>query len=138
MTMSTFRRVVAGTILGLTLPFWAHGAAAQNDAPSSRSPEQLSLGLTDQKLDDAAAALDHVSNLQQRYQDKAATAPPADRDRILEEGNQAVTKAVTEHGLSVKEYAAFLSAAKNDPEVHEKVFQRIRRWRIHKGPTPPD
>jgi DNA-nicking Smr family endonuclease len=88
---------------------------------------------TDQKLDDAAAALDQVSTLQQSYQDKAVAATPADRDRILEEGNQAVTKAVREHGFSVKEYAAFLTAAKNDPGVHEKVFQRIRRWRTHKG-----
>ena len=133
MTMSTFSRVVAGTVFSLALPCWAEGVAAQSDSSSSRSPAQQSLELTDQKLDDAAAALDQVSNLQQSYQDKAAAATPADRDRILEESTQAVAKAVTQHGLTVKEYAAFLNAAKNDPEVHEKVFQRIRRWRTHKG-----
>jgi len=134
MAMGIFNRVIAGIVFSLTLAFLAHGVVAQSNSPSSRAAAQLSLDdLTDQKLDNAAAALDHVSNLQQSYQDKAAAATPADRDRILEEGHQAVTKAITEHGWSVKEYAAFLNAAKNDPEVHEKVFQRIRRWRTHKG-----
>lgn len=124
--MSTFSRVVAGALFGLTIPFWAQGVAAQNNSLAQLAP------LTDQKLDYAIAALDDLSSLQQNYQYKAA-ATPADRGRLLEEFNQAAIKTIREHGLSVKEYATFLEAAKNDPEVHEKVFQRIRRWRTHKG-----
>ncbi len=125
--MSTFSRVVAGALFGLTIPFWAQGVAAQNDSPPRLAP------LSDQKLDYATAALDDLSSLQQNYQDKAVAATPAGRGRLHEEFNQAAIKTIREHGLSVKEYAAFLDAAKNDPEVHEKVFQRIRRWRTHKG-----
>src|SRR6478672_6702187 len=102
MTMSTFSRVVAGTLFGLALPFCAQGVAAQNDSPVQLAP------FTDQKLDYATAVLDDVSTLQRTYEDKAAAASPADRGRILEERNQAVIKTIREHGLSVKEYAAFL------------------------------
>ena len=35
-------------------------------------------------------------------------------------------KAVTDQGLSVQEYTSILVVAQNDPEVREKIVQRIR------------
>ena len=36
-----------------------------------------------------------------------------------------MAKAVTDQGLSVEEYAAILQVAQNDPDVREKIRQRI-------------
>ena len=38
----------------------------------------------------------------------------------------AMSKAVTEEGLSVEEYDSILEVAQNDPGVREKIRQRIR------------
>jgi hypothetical protein len=35
-------------------------------------------------------------------------------------------KAITDQGLSVEEYDSILEVAQNDPEVREKIRQRIR------------
>ena len=39
---------------------------------------------------------------------------------------QELAKAVTEQGLSVEEYTTILEVAQNDPDVLEKLKQRIR------------
>jgi F0F1-type ATP synthase membrane subunit b/b' len=62
--------------------------------------------LSDQKLSAAAAALEHVVSLQNDYQQRIAEAEaPAEKQRIVAEANTELTKAVTEQGLSVEEYA---------------------------------
>jgi hypothetical protein len=38
-----------------------------------------------------------------------------------------LANAVTDQGLSLKEYDSILEVAQNDPEVREKIGQRIRR-----------
>jgi len=38
----------------------------------------------------------------------------------------ALAKAITDQGLSVEEYDSILEVAQNDPEVREKIRQRIR------------
>jgi hypothetical protein len=35
-------------------------------------------------------------------------------------------KAVTDQGLSVEEYTSIVAMAQSDPEVREKIVQRIR------------
>ena len=41
------------------------------------------------------------------------------------EANDALTKAVTDQGLSVDEYNSIIRTAQNDPTVREKLTQRI-------------
>jgi hypothetical protein len=53
-------------------------------------------------------------------------AAPADKERILYEAVNALAKAVTDSGLSVEEYVSFQVVAQNDPDVREKIRQRIR------------
>jgi hypothetical protein len=81
--------------------------------------------VTEQKLDAAAAALERVLTLQKTYQQRLAQAEQADKERIVAEANDALTKAVADQGLSVEEYSSILEVAQNDPEVRGKILQRI-------------
>jgi len=77
-------------------------------------------------LDAAAAAIKRVASLKQDYQQRIAAAVPSDKERIANEAINALAKAITDQGLSVEEYDSILEVAQNDPEVREKIRQRIR------------
>jgi len=99
---------------------------AQRKAPSPGVATPAP-GITEQKLDAAAAALERVASLQKTYRQRLAEAPAqADKERIVAEANDALEKAVADQGLSVDEYSSILEVAQNDPEVRGKILQRIR------------
>src|SRR6516162_4734135 len=50
---------------------------------------------------------------------------PADKERIVNEANSALVKAVIDQGLSVEEYNSILEVAQNDPGVRAKIRQRM-------------
>jgi hypothetical protein len=82
--------------------------------------------LSDQKLSAVAAALERVASLQQDYRQRIAEAEaPADKERIVAEANDELTKAVTEQGLSVEEYTSILQRARDDSEIRRKILQYI-------------
>lgn len=116
----------AAAILLIAMGFaFGPAASAQVQSPSpnlSQEPQNI----PDQKLDAAAAAMGHVAGLKQDYQQRIAAADPADKERLLDEAINAMTKAVTDQGLSVEEYDSILQVAQNDPGVREKIRQRIR------------
>jgi predicted TIM-barrel fold metal-dependent hydrolase len=123
--MRVLMRSAAASLLIAAGFFFVPGASAQVQSPSpglSQQPQNI----PDQKLDAAAAAIERVASLKQDYQQRIAAAAPADRERILNEAVNALAKAVTDQGLSVKEYDSILEVAQNDPDVREKIRQRIR------------
>jgi hypothetical protein len=89
---------------------------------SDQSPD-----ISDQKLDAVATAIERVASLKQDYRQRIAAAAPSDKERIAFEAINALANAVTGQGLSLKEYDSILEVAQNDPEVREKIGQRIRR-----------
>jgi hypothetical protein len=99
-------------------------ANAQAQSPSLGRSDH-SLNIPDQKLDAAVAAMERVVSLKQSYQQQIAAAPPSDQERIAAEATNALTKAVTDQGLSVEEYDSILEVAQNDPQVGEKIRQRL-------------
>jgi hypothetical protein len=99
-------------------------ANAQNPS-SPGSSEQAPRNISDQKLDAAAAALEQVASVKEDYQKRIRAAAPSDRERIAEDAHSALVKAVTDRGLSVEEYTSILQLAENDPDVREKILQRI-------------
>jgi Domain of unknown function (DUF4168) len=105
------------------LPLAAANAQVQSPSPglSEQTPN-----ISDQKLDAAAAAIEQVASLNQDYQQRIVAAAPSDRERIANEAMDALAKAVTDQGLSVEEYDSILEVAQNDPDVREKIRQRIR------------
>ena len=96
---------------------------AQSPSPGASDPAP---NLSDQKLDAAAAAALRVATLKQDYQQRIAAAPPSEKERIAEEAIGALSKAVTDQGLTVDEYTSILEVAQANPEVREKIRQRIR------------
>jgi hypothetical protein len=123
--MRVLMRSAAAILLIAMGFFFVPAASAQVQSPSpdlSQQPQNI----PDQKLDAAAAAIARVASLKQDYQHRIAAAAPADQERLLNEAVNAMSKAVTDQGLSVEEYDSILEVAKNDPDIREKIRQRIR------------
>jgi Domain of unknown function (DUF4168) len=99
---------------------------AQSPQPQSPQAQSPSPTISDQKLNATAAAIGQVTSIKQSYERKIAEAPQSDKQRISEEANGALKKAVTDQGLSVDEYNSILQTAENDPTVRQKLNQRIR------------
>jgi len=99
----------------------------QAQPPQAQSPQAQSPSMTisDEKLNAAAAAIGRVTNIRQSYEPKIAAAPPANKQHMTEEANDAIKKAVTDQGLSVDEYNSIIRTAQNDPSVRQKLSQRI-------------
>jgi len=100
-------------------------ANAQVQSPSPGLADQ-SPNISDQKLNAVATAIERVASLKQDYQQRIAAAAPSDKERIANEAINALAKAVIDQGLSLEEYDSILQMAQNDPEVREKIRQRIR------------
>ena len=115
----------AAAILLLAAGVFVPPANAQVQSPSPGLSEQAP-NISDQKLDAAAAAIERVASLKQDYQQRITAAPPAEKQRISDEALSAIAKAVVDQGLSIEEYISILDLAQSDPDVHEKILQRIR------------
>jgi len=94
----------------------------QTQPPQTQSP---SAPISDDKLNAAAAAIGQVTTIRESYESKIAAAPASDKQRLTNEANDALTKAVTDQGLSVDEYNSIMRTAQNDPAVRQKLTQRI-------------
>ena len=124
--MRLFPRSLAAAILtaGCYLSTPTVNVLAQTPSPG---PSISARDLSDQKLKAVAAALQHVASLRKDYQQRIAEAEaPAEKERIVAEANKELTKAVTEQGLSVEEYTSILDAARENPEIRDKLIQHIR------------
>jgi len=99
----------------------------QVQSPQAQSPQAQSPSSTipDEKLTAAAAALGEVTSIRHSYERRIAEAPQPDKQRVTDEANNALKKAVNDQGLSVDEYNTILRTAQNDPTVRQKLAQRI-------------
>jgi hypothetical protein len=102
-------------------------ARPEQQSPQAHPPQapSASLTLSDEKLNAAAAAIGRVTSIRQSYEPKIAAAPPANKQHMTEEANDAMKKAVADQGLSVDEYNSIIRTAQNDPSVRQKLSQRI-------------
>ena len=117
---------VAGAVL-LLVPLAAQGQA-QPPSPQAQAPAAAAstqAPISDQKLGQAAAAMEQVASLRQTYQQQLATAPDSDKPRITGEANQALAKAITDQGLSVDEYKGIMRAAQTDTSVRDGLIQHL-------------
>jgi glucose/arabinose dehydrogenase len=89
--------------------------------PQAQSPANIS----DEKLGAAAAALQRVAGIKQDYEQRLATADDGDKQRLVDEANNELVKAVTDQGLSVDEYTQIMVVAQNDPQVRDKILQHL-------------
>src|SRR6266481_445204 len=124
--MRVFTRSLAAAILtaGCYLSIHPVNVLAQSPPPG---PSTSAPDLSDQKLNAVAAALERVASLRNDYRQRIAEAEaPSEKARIAAEANKELTKVVTEQGLSVEEYTSILDAARDNPEIRDKLFQHVR------------
>src|SRR5262249_29589692 len=116
--------LVAGGVLA-GQPLSAH---AQSTGDSRTAPKETITpnNISDDKLEAAAKAVKRVAALSDQYQQQLAQAPEDKKEGVVREANDALTKAVTDQGLSVEEFSTIMEVAKSDPVVREKIVQRIK------------
>ena len=96
--------------------------------PTSAGSFYLCTGFVGSKLSAVAAALEPVVTLQKDYRQRITeTEAPADKERIVAEANNELTKAVTEQSVSVEEYTSILDVARDDAEIRGKILGHIHR-----------
>jgi hypothetical protein len=124
MRQSVRRWTFAAAMLAAIVP----GISALNaeEQPQTQAPATTQQAIPDHKIDAAAAAMQQVASLKQAYQQRYETASPSEKERIADEANAALSKVVTDKGLSVEEYSAILVTAQSDPAVRGKILERIR------------
>jgi len=117
---------LAAAVLGVAGLLFLPAANAQMcqtaAPPHAQSPSPT---IPDEKLNAAAAAIGQVTSIRQNYEPKIAAAAPSDKQRVTDEANNAMKKAVTDQGLTVDEYNSIIRTAQNDPGVRQKLSQRI-------------
>jgi hypothetical protein len=125
-------RIVLPSLTVSTLAVaWLHAVPTSNAyAQSQIQPPGLSdpaPNVQEQKLDAAAAAIKQIVSVKEDFERRLeAAAAPTERDRIADEAKTAIEKAVTDQGLSLPEYRSIMVIAQNDPEVEQKILQRLR------------
>lgn len=101
---------------------------APSAQPPSGSPQQSKpANIPDEKIGAAAAALQRVAGIKQDYEKRLAAAQDNDKQKLVDEANSELVKAVTDQGLSVDEYTQIMVVAQNDPQVRDKILQHIPR-----------
>ena len=113
-------------LLSFTAAASAQDRSAPSGAPSIQAPNTTDSNVPDAKLDAVAAAVKTVFSVNNDYEQRIAGAPEEEKRRLITEGTQAVSKAVTDNGLSVAEYTAILEVAHNNPAVRDKILQRLK------------
>lgn len=119
------------TLTCLVAGFWLVPAADAQDRaapPSATTPGTTAApaNISDKKIDATAAAVKRVAAVSQSYRDKIAKAPAGDKQRLVDEANTAMKKAVTDQGLSVEEYTTIVDVAQKDPAVRDKLLRRLQ------------
>jgi hypothetical protein len=104
------------------------GSSAAPTPPATSAPAAPgpAAHVSDQKLGQAATAMEHVMTLRKSYEQKLDKATPQDKPRIANEGEKALKKAVTDQGLSVDEYNSIIMEARNDPALRQKLLAHVK------------
>jgi len=129
MAMRPLLRALAVVVLAGTWHFGVVAAAhaqAQPPAAGDSVVVPQAPNIPDHKLDAMAAALERVTSVRQNYETQISQAHPSEKERLADEGNNAIEKAVTDQGLSVEEFNTIIVVAQNNPDVREKIIQRMR------------
>ncbi|MDB5600753.1 MAG: hypothetical protein JWN71_2797 [Xanthobacteraceae bacterium] len=125
---TTLTAAILATAGFISIPAaFAQAPAPATPPATSAGPAPAATNIPDTKLDATAAAVKGISAVKTDYQQKVAQAPETDKERLASEANNAMTKAVTDQGLSVAEYTNIITVAQNDPSVHEKLVQRLKK-----------
>ena len=116
--------LLAGAVLAVA---WLGSVPAANAQTQTPNAQKQSTNIPDQKLDATASALQRVTDVRRSFEEKLSAASGGDEQkRIVSEANDAMSKAVTEQGLSLEEFDSIIRLAQSDVGVREKILQRVK------------
>jgi hypothetical protein len=120
--------VAAVTLCSVWMSASGPPAAAQSPSPATTPPPAAapSADISDQKIDQVAAAISGVQKVHSDYAAKYEAASEADKEKIVAQATEASKKAVTDQGLSVDEYNSMIDLARNNPDVRAKIAARLK------------
>jgi hypothetical protein len=100
----------------------------QTEVLQAQSPDQTdpTASISNEKLDAAATAMQRIASLKRDYLKLLEDTPADDQPRIVNEASTALEKAVIDQGLSVEEYTTIVAMAQNDPQVRQKIIERMQ------------
>jgi hypothetical protein len=128
--MRRFLTLAVGATLGLA-PVLA--MAAPDQAPSTMAPSaQTAAPATAPDaatIGKAGAALHDVALVQEKYQGKIDSAPPAQKQTLSAQANAEAVQAIQSRGLSVQEYTNVVRVAQNDPKVKQQLLDVAKSQR---------
>ena len=118
--------VVAALTVASPAMSTARAQADRTPDLSEQAPADRTVDISEQKLDAAVAAIRQIATVKADYEKRIEEAPHADRERIADEAESAIVRAVTDNGLSVKEYESIMVVAQNNRDVRRKIIRKIR------------
>jgi len=122
-----FYAVAALAAAGFLSTSATNAQSPPQQSPPVTTPEATPpANIPDNKLDAVAAAAKRVVAVTDIYEEKMAKAPAGEKEKIVGEANEAITKAVTDQGLSVEEYVSIMKVAQNDPSVRDRLVKRLK------------
>ena len=124
--MQPWTPFLTAAILAIAVPGANAQVNAQEQSPAP-SPSQPTQSIPDHKLDATAAALNQIADVKENYTKQIeATPSESDKQKLVDDANKALVKAVTDQGLSVEEYTSIMVMAQSDPMVRQKILQRMK------------
>lgn len=123
-TKTQWRFSLARIVLASALLYVpASVAHAQKQPPKAAGN---STNIPEEKLDAAAAALVRATSIKDSYDNRMAeAATESAKTALAKEADKEMSKAITDQGLTLKEYASIMDVAQNDATVREKLLRRI-------------
>src|SRR5215472_15708129 len=98
-TRTRLLQILAAAALGVAGIVLLPDVNAQMTQPQARPQAQSpSPTVPDEKLNAAAVAIGKVTSIRQNYESKISAAPGPDKQRLTDEANAALQKAVTDQG----------------------------------------
>ncbi len=71
--------------------------------------------------------MNQIADVKENYTKQIEATPnESDKQKLVDDANKALVKAVTDQGLSVEEYTSIMVVAQNDPMVRQKILQRMQ------------
>jgi len=123
--MTVFRAAAATAALLMTTAIPAIAQQAGRDTPTTQTPDAGSptqSQLSDAMVRKVGTALRHVVTIRQQYaQREQSEKSPEQQQKLTDQAQKDMVKAIGEQGLSVDQYSQAMQMAQADPALRQRL-----------------
>ena len=99
-----------------------------NSQPQKVESRPMQKELIEPNLEPFAGAYKEISQIHTTYKERIIQAgDPGKSEALQEEANRKMSQAVTDHGLTIKDYNAIFQSIQNDPALKEEFMTVLNR-----------